>query len=382
MDNQTTDQLLEKYLSGKCSSEEQLRVEKWLDQSEIKDNAWSSMTEVHRAQYVSNVRGRLIGSTLQTSTSFRLSRTYIAAAACVLLTLTAGIIFYLGRTSIYIDARSMYTNDIAPGKNSATLILADGTKMILSDVASGEVTEQAGIVISKTNDGQLIYSVKEGKSLGSNKFNTLSTANGEQYQVRLPDGSAVWLNAATSLTYPASFNGLKERRVELSGEAYFEVAKDRAHPFIVKTVDQEVQVLGTHFNLTAYPDEKLTKTTLLEGKVKVINEKQNNKETILKPGQQMELSQSGGQLIANPDLEEIIAWKEGYFKFSESLESIMNKVARWYNVEIVYQDNFNGKLQFVGKISRTKNLSAILDIIESASNIHFKIEGRRVIVMK
>lgn len=267
-----------------------------------------------------------------------------------------------------------YKNNIAPGKQGATLTLASGEKIRLTDAANGELAKEAGVVITKSASGQLIYEIK-GSDAQSNKINTLSTAKGETYQLRLPDGSLVWLNAASSLTYAANLNERGKRRVKLNGEGYFEIAKDKAHPFVVETRGQQLEVLGTHFNVSGYADESVTKTSLLEGSVQI------NGKTVLKPGEQASLNVGGKITVEQVDVDKAVAWKNGKFVFQEeNIESIMRKLARWYNVEIVYQGDFSQRT-FVGTISRYDDISKILDKISFTNAVRFKIEGRRIYVM-
>lgn len=276
--------------------------------------------------------------------------------------------------------------EIYPGRSAATLILSNGKRLSLISVADGKLAEESGVSISKASDGTLVYRVISDEYTVSATqphipYNTLVTARGEQYQVILPDGTSVWLNAASSLKFPSTFANQSKREVELDGEAFFEVSPDPAHPFIVKTSKQAVEVLGTHFNISAYVDESMTKTTLLEGSVQVRLLHQETGKT-LDPGQQSIVTKEGVRFIDDVDLEEITAWKNGYFKFNGNLQSIMAKISRWYDVEIVYQDVFGEDLALGGKITRDRDLSALLKIIENASGVQFKIKGRRVIVTK
>jgi ferric-dicitrate binding protein FerR (iron transport regulator) len=196
--------------------------------------------------------------------------------------------------------------------------------------------------------------------------------------VVLPDGSKVFLNAASSLTYPISFVALRERRVELKGEAYFEVAKDKNHPFIVKTQNQEIKVLGTHFNINSYADEPLTKTTLVEGSVLV---KASGIQQILKPGSQA-INGYDGLRIVEANMDEVLAWKNGYFMFdSESIESVMRKISRWYNIDVAFKGNVS-KDKFGGTVSRFANVSQVLRKLEYTNKVHFIIEEGRITVTK
>lgn len=300
----------------------------------------------------------------------------IIAAAIATMIASAGIWFFnTGGPEVNPGAR-VAVNDVAPGKQGATLTLANGQKIHLTDAANGELAKQSGVVVSKSADGQLVYEIQQRDKGNTNQINTLTTAKGETYRLRLPDGSLVWLNAASSLTYSATLKERGVRRVRLEGEGYFEIAKDKAHPFIVSTSKQDVEVLGTHFNVYSYADEPISKTTLLEGSVKV------NSSTIIKPGEQASNSTTGKIEVSEVDVDKVVAWKNGRFVFdNENIESIMRKLARWYNVEVIYQDDVRD-IPFTAFISKYDNISKILDKITYTQNIHFKIEGRRVTVMR
>ncbi len=273
--------------------------------------------------------------------------------------------------------------DIQPGGNKAVLTLADGSQIALDSTANGRLATQGNSEVIKLSNGQLAY-----KGTGDNKgevlYNTMSTPRGGQYSLILPDGSKVWLNAISSIRYPAAFKG-SERNVEITGEAYFEVAKDHAHPFKVSVhspsgkESMQVEVLGTHFNINAYSDEPLANTTLLEGSVKVTAAAGS---TIIKPGQQAQVNDEGNIKI-DPDINtaDVMAWKDGYFTFRDTdLETIMRQIMRWYDVEVKYEDNNIPNRYFTAEVSRNKTLSGVLKILEQ-SNIHFKLEGRILTVM-
>lgn len=262
--------------------------------------------------------------------------------------------------------------------------MADGHKISLTDAENGELAEQSGIKITKTADGQLVYNISNSdNSSQALSYNTIETPAGGQYQINLPDGTKVWLNSASSLRYPVLFTG-KDRSVEITGEAYFEVAHNKSMPFKVITTDQTVEVLGTNFNVMAYPEEASTNTTLIEGSVKVV--KDNTSKTIT-PGQQARVK-AGKIDIVNANIQEVTAWKNGYFIFkSEDVKNIMRQLARWYDLEVEYQGNVSEKI-FGAKISRFRNISEVLSILESTGSIHFKIitdslgrKERRIIVM-
>ncbi len=317
----------------------------------------------------------------------------IAAAAVILLVASVGVYFYKSSSPKQETKTLTASNEIKPGKNTATLTLADGRKIVLSDAVNGELAREGGVSIQKTNDGKLIYTV-DGKYSGGTsskttaRLNTITTAAGEQYQVILPDGTLVWLNASSSLEYPSVFIG-DNRKVKLTGEGYFEVAKvaKRKMPFIVLSKGQQVQVLGTHFNINSYPDEKSTKTTLLEGSVSVsvINNQRLSSDNvvpaILKPGQQSILM-NGKTKIVQVQTDDVVAWKNGYFMFNnESLEDVMRRVSRWYDVDVAYENLSSRKITFFGTVSRFSSISQVLNILEQTGEVKFTIDGKRIIVI-
>ncbi len=311
---------------------------------------------------------------------------WIAAAASIVLILSIGLYFYGTQNGHPVIRGSIQgfnaKNDIPAGKTGATLTLGNGKKIILSDAVKGQLASETGVNITKTADGQVVYTVTKHQSLQSSgpiEYNTLGTTKGQQYQVILPDGTKCWLNAATTLKYPSTFAHLSQRRVELNGEAYFEVAKvfksSERIPFIVVTKKQRVEVLGTHFNINSYPDEPDTKTTLLEGSVLI------NGTALLKPGEQA--ADLGKTIkITRADTELALAWKNNKFMFRKyKIQDIMRMVARWYNVDVVYVGEIPDDL-LGGSVSRFDNISKVLNILELTGNVHFKIEGRRITVTK
>lgn len=307
----------------------------------------------------------------------------IAVAASFIITVSIAGYFYINNRSSVADHPILIagSQDVRPGGNKATLILSGGQTLSLTDAETGELSEDAGVAISKTTDGEIIYTPDThhrdaGQRTGEARVNIIQIPNGGQYQVRLQDGTKVWLNAASTLKYPVDFTAEKERSVVLEGEAYFEVAKDPLHPFIVKSAGQTVEVLGTHFNINSYRDERSIKTTLLEGSVRV------NGHTTLKPGQQSQVSGESTTVINNADTEEAVAWMNGYFKFNGNLETTMAKIARWYNIEVEYKMSPDPNFVFRGEISKNRNLSEVLQMLGYTGNIHFEINGNKVIVTK
>jgi len=375
-----TDELLE--LTDQHKSDVTNAIEEMIDaevpsSSVIDKNNWSAVFEnIVSVDKYSRGRSRLIPLVRW------------VAAATILITLGLGAWFYF-ETSVQKDThKSRYANDILPGGNDAVLTLADGSEISLTDAGKGELLNITGVRIVKMADGQVVYSADPDFAGKVAQLNTITTPRGGQYQVNLPDGTRVWLNAASSLKFPTSFTNLKERKVELSGEAYFEVAKNKAQPFkVISSADdygraQETEVLGTHFNINAYDDEVETKTTLLEGAVRIAARQNisNKYDVVLSSGQQAVLTNNKIK-ISTADTEEAVAWKNGNFVFAnEKIESIMRKISRWYNVDIVYEGKITDN-NFVGTVQRFKNVSEALHILELTKTVHFRIEGRRITVM-
>jgi transmembrane sensor len=307
-------------------------------------------------------------------------------AAAILVLLSAGI--YLWRSSASSatgeSGLSQGKQDVAPGRDGAILTLADGTKIVLDSLGNGAIADQNGAKVV-LNNGQLMYNAVAGAD-GQQQWNTMHTPKGRQFNVVLPDGTRVWLNAASSITFPTVFTG-KERRVELNGEAYFEVTKDKTRPFFVKIKDQaEVQVLGTHFNVNGYDDEPQVNTTLLEGSVRVLTNRQEKtgqaeNSVVLKPGQQAQIAQGkvATATLKEEDIDKVMAWRYGAFNFENaSLQEVMRQLARWYDIEVVYEKGVPD-IHFVGEMSRDISLAGVLKALE-ASSVHFRIEDNRLIV--
>lgn len=316
------------------------------------------------------------------------SRPWIRYAAAIII--VAGLGAYLYTTLTKPRAAIITTttskadtayNDALPGGQGAILTLADGKKIVLDSLGNGIVASQAGTQVALEN-GSLTYHASNTRTVS---FNTMSTPKGRQFLLLLPDGTKVWLNAASSITYPTAFIG-KERTVKMTGEAYFEVAKNPQQPFKVNIHDTaEIEVLGTHFNVNAYANETGIKTTLLEGKVKVVNREPAighaaaQQSATLTPGQQARLSNNQLSVIDNPDIDQVIAWKEGIFNFEgASLREVMNQLERWYDIDVVYEKNIP-TTRFYGKISRKVTLSSVLQGLADAK-VNFRIEGKQLIV--
>jgi transmembrane sensor len=311
--------------------------------------------------------------------SFSWSR--IAAAAAILFFTFTGVYLWLqpkrpGHSTAQLKEVSANAKDvIVPGRNKAVLTLADGSSIVLDTTHQGTLVKQGNTKVMKLNTATLAYNAGNENS-GGIVYNTLSTPSGGQYQLILPDGSRVWLNASSSIHFPSIFKG-KERKVTVTGEVYFEVAKNAAMPFRITVKDVEVQVLGTHFNIMAYNDENSINTTLLEGSVKVFKGSLNK---MLVPGQESRIYKTGDIKVVDADIEEVMAWKNGWFQFNAyDIEKVMRQISRWYDVEIVYE----GKIpagHFSGLVSRANDISQVLKIMQAAG-VRFKIEGRKVVVL-
>lgn len=371
MNRQQAKKLLEKYNKGTASADERNLVDSWFLHLKSNQSSWGSSEEMIDRN-TDEVWSVLKEHMPKRKTTFWIR---IAATAAVIVVILGAGVWYLGNTR-KIESVDHFANDIAPGKNGATLTLANGKKIRLADVTTGALANEAGILISKNEAGSLIYEIQETVS-DPNAINVLSTDKGETSQVILPDGSVVYLNAASSLTYTTSLirNGMRE--VALSGEAYFEIAKDRQHPFVVKTAKQEVEVLGTHFNISSYADDEVVKTTLVKGSVKV---SASGSSSVLKPGQLSALR--GSRLtVENADIEMATSWKNGLFVFNdEQLGSIMKKISRWYNVNVHYADARLATEEFWGSISRTDNILEVLNTLEGTGQATFKIKDRSITV--
>lgn len=310
---------------------------------------------------------------------FRLAP-WMRVAALFLLLAGAGALvkFLTFEKEMVANVPDAVKEQIHPGTNRAYLHLANGQLIYLDSSGNGELAQQGTASIIKKDD-QLLYNNTSGSAESLPEMNTLQTPRGGQFRLVLPDGSRVWLNAASSISFPTAFHS-KQRRVKITGEVYFEIERDVTRPFIVSLKpDTEVEVLGTSFNVQSYPDEHQIKTTLLEGSIKLLHNKGDVK---LKPGQQGEIqagTNTGIRINDNADLEDVMAWKNGYFSFKMAdLSVIMRQLSRWYDVDVVYRGTVP-KRSFGGEISRSASLSEVLSILEE-SKINFTIENKTIIV--
>lgn len=393
--------LLKQYLSGELSPEEIGQLKELTRNNEAYSKVYDELSkpgkiEALTKEYFRYTEGFKEVETRRVPSKGKLiqSKTFwgLFAAASVFLVLAMGA--YLWFLDINTHERSKSETvvekqaDLTPGRNKAVLTLADGKQVILDSVANDRLTQGATTILNKS--GQIIYQgASTSRGVEEEIYNTLSTARAEMYSLVLSDGSRVWLNASSSIRFPVAFKG-SERKVEVSGEVYFEVAHNKSKPFKVlltpksEQAGMEIQVLGTSFNINSYPDEGPIKTTLLEGSVKV--KTATNSSVVLKKGQQAQIPSLGEpertiRILDNVDLQQAVAWKNGYFQFfRDDLQTVMRQVARWYDVEVVYEGEIP-KREFWGKIHRNTNASELLRILEK-SNVRFRIEGKkRIIVM-
>ncbi|NML21210.1 FecR family protein [Pseudoflavitalea sp. G-6-1-2] len=304
------------------------------------------------------------------------------AAAIVLLAGTATVYYFNSNKppeQPVIAGKEEQAADVLPGGEKAVLTLADGRRIVLDSAANGQLAQQGNVQVEKLANGQIRY-IPANASGNTVMWNTMSTPTGGQYQITLPDGTRVWLNAASSITYPASFVS-KQRLVKIKGEVYFDVAKNKEQPFVVEMPDQSnIEVLGTAFNVNAYADEANIKTTLAEGSIKLIKADQS---AILKPGQQGTVSaqqKDGIKVISGVDLAQAFAWKNGLFSFNDAdFPSIMRQLERWYNIQVKYQ-NAIPDITLKGKMYRNVNLSVILDYLQKMG-VKLRKEGNTIVIL-
>ena len=297
----------------------------------------------------------------------------ISIAAAVVMMVLAGSVFLLFRRTRQEGKAELarVVADLPPGGNKAILTLANGSTIALDEVQKGVIARQGHSAIVKTAGGQLLYEKED--TVAAIGYNVITTPRGGQYQVQLPDGTKVWLNAGSSVRFPTAFTGGR-RVVEMSGEAYFEVVRSVRQPFIVKAGKEEIEDLGTHFNVNAYDDEPAIKTTLLDGSVEIEGQ-------ILHPGQQANIDKNGQlRLIDHADTEEAVAWKNGLFEFNGAdITTVMRAISRWYDIEINYEAQKDSH-RFTGQISREARASEALQIL-ATSGYHFEIKGKVVTVL-
>jgi transmembrane sensor len=385
--------LTEKFFAGNCNEAEKYELAVWIKQNpdevitEALEKEWNGFeSEVKMPAQVSD---RILGNIIPANQEDLSSETAeketpvqrylwpkMAAAAVIILSI--GLYWWSRGNDERLTQQpvlKLENADIPPGGNKAMLTFGDGSSIMLDSAKNGNLATQGSTNITKSRNGELVYT--SGNADRTAVFNTVTTPKGGQYHIVLPDGSKAWLNAASSLKFPTAFSG-KERSVEITGEVYFEVAPNSKMPFTVQAGETRIAVLGTHFNVMAYADEKIIRTTLLEGSVKVSHA---GKSALLVPGQQARIKAVSEQILvaSDVDVEKELAWKNGYFQFKDdNLDNIMRQISRWYDVEVTYEGN-PGKETFTGKLPRSGNVSKVFKIL-SLSGVKFRIEGKSIIV--
>lgn len=391
--------LIGKFLSAELSSEEEAELKAWVEESDEHKELWERMTDPqyvqeHMQYWEDNKDKTAYWKQLSAEISGRGPSVQVIARkvwryAAILLPLAVicGAGFYFFSKQDQTDKGTPHVADthIMPQGKVAQLILADGKKVDLNGSLEEAITEKDGTKVHNSSSALSYVSAAAARN-SDILYNTLVTPRGGEYRIDLADGTKVWLNTASSLRYPTRFNG-KERKVYLSGEAYFEVARDTAHPFIVSADGTDITVLGTKFNVSAYPDDPSQKTTLAEGSVWIKNAGQSAEDrdgVILQPGYEAVIARNGGSIQVNKaNVEAALAWKNGMFIFeSESLGSLMRKLSRWYNVEVKYDNGVDTMFHFTGRIRRYDDIAGILRWIELTRKVGFVFEGRELHVKK
>lgn len=387
--NEYMQALAEKWLNGTITDAEAKNFAEWYnsfnDEDELKLESSFAANEFALKKRIleklhAQLNGKAVGISLpyvaQQSSFISRNRWWLSAAVIAIIILFT--IFYALLKPGGSTDTNIVQKDIQPGGNKAVLTLANGSAIILDSAANGSLAQQGTGQITKVAEGQIVYSdTKTGNK--EVLYNTLSTPRGGQYQLRLPDGTDVWLNSASSIHYPTAFTGA-QRIVEITGEVYFEVAKNEKMPFKVKVNSVTVEVLGTHFNINAYAEESLIKTTLLEGSVKV-QQTVTHQSQIIKPGQQAQSDNSSStiQVVSDIDMDQVMAWKTGFFEFDKTdITLIMRQISRWYDVEVSFEGEPSTE-KFGGRISRTLPLSEVLKLLET-NGVQCKVTGKKVIV--
>lgn len=387
-------QLFERYLNGACTPEEvrqllqhfknaqnEFELRSLIQQHLAEDHEASSHTERLVDDIYRQIEQEIFSTHQVPVIPLRKRIWFRTAAAAVVILFMAGTAFWFFRQQqavkhpVTASNRLKILKDLPPGRDNAILTLADGSRIVLDSASDGVITSENGMKVLKLN-AQITYQNQHKNTNGNTEFNTITTARGNQYKLVLSDGSKVWLNAASSIRFPIQFTG-NERKIEITGEAYFEVAKDPTKPFRVAAHGMEVEVLGTHFNINSYDDEPQMSTTLAEGRVKITREGTTR---ILRPGEQAGIQPAyAGISVKAIDVAPVLAWKEGYFWFDNTdIRSLMRQIARWYDVDV----RFEGRIAddgFSGKIPRNISLVKLLNIL-ALNEVHYKLEGRNLVI--
>lgn len=379
--------LLKAYISRQATTAEENELMEWVleagEDSELKGymlNVWNEYEPTEKLSYVdwNEMYSRVMQSPVVSIERVKRMRwVRLTAAAVILVALAAGTYFYfaLAHSHRPIAVTESKQSDMAPPSgNHAVLTLADGTKIKIDSSGNGTLAVQGNVRIIKQSTGGISYT---GNANGKISYNTLSVPRGSKpLTLMLSDGSHVWLNVGSSLTYPTFFTG-PERKVRITGEAYFEVKHNPNSPFMVQHDDLTISVIGTHFNVNTYEDETDERITLLEGSVRIDTKSLTR---LLKPGQQAQISNEI-KILNDVNIDEVMAWKNGKFKFGENTDigTIMRQIARWYNVDVEYKGNVHQR--FWGTISKNVNVSQVLKILEATGGVKFNVEGNKIIVI-
>jgi ferric-dicitrate binding protein FerR (iron transport regulator) len=392
MSNNRLKYLLDQYISKTISPEDEQELFTLIAQGNYDDEIKEYMSGLWQMQYselmTKQQSKRILNAVFNHKSAKVVSiqrapkRRFIWVAASIIL-IVASVSLYLlvGRhtstPSLSNNQNKQTTNDVMPGTSGAILKLDDGSSIVLDNASNGNLIHQGNTLVVKNGAG-ISYVNDAAKNGTQIHYNTVETPKGRQFQLILEDGTKVWLNAASSIKFPVAFIG-KQRIVEITGEAYFEVAKDKLKPFQVMCNGSMVEVLGTHFNVNAYADEESMNTTLLEGSVKIVK---GSNQKIIRPGEQAQVHNDGSvHTTTNINIDEVVAWKNNTFLFDNTdVKKLMRQLSRWYNVDVVFKGSTEEPLTLYGTISRTATLSTVLKMLESTGDVKLSIEGKRIIV--
>lgn len=381
MEIQKIKALLQRYQTGNIAQSEKELVENWY--SQLIDTAEWQWDEEEKELVQKMLEARImnqVNDTQETAParihSLYRNRWRVAAAAAIFVVSGLSYFMLTNKTANPVQVAGILNDVKAPQSNKATVTLANGQQVYLDSINNGALATQGNVALIKLPTGELEYQAVSGEASGPMQYNTLSNPRGSQVvNMVLTDGTKVWLNAGSSMVYPVAFTS-NERKVAVTGEAYFEVAHNAAKPFIVGKDAMEVRVLGTHFNINAYDDEDDIKVTLLEGSVKIKN---GVTTALLHPGQQARVT-NDIKLVSNVDMDGVMAWKNGFFQFDNaSLQEVLKQLARWYDVEVVNEGQTKQR-EFIGEMERKLNLSQVLKLLEK-NGVRFKTEGKKIIVL-
>jgi biopolymer transport protein ExbD len=386
--------LLDRYLKSQSNTKEKEKLDEFFEENSNSIEASKSIENLSKLEdkIFNYIQFGIKEQVKKESTFNRMPYLQVAASILVIFLFSTTIYFYrsslTSKSQLPIAQGVEKIEDKQPAKNIAILTLGNNSQIVLDEASNGEIAQESGVSILKTDKGELVYKIRNSNKLSNNdlnKYNTISTPMGGKFKVILPDGSLVVLNAASTLKYPVHFDE-KLRKVSFTGEAYFEIAKledkrKKRVPFYVYSNDQIVEVLGTHFNINSYDNEEYSKTTLLEGSVKIINEKSAATAKILKPGQQAVIKRGDVQTkIMIADEAQALAWKDGYFLFKNTnIKDVVNELERWYNVDIKYEDEMEFE-NITGYISRNVKISSVLKLLQLSGIVNYEISGSKIII--